>query len=100
MRTGSQVLSTGAAVPAVGTCEGYEFNFQHNAPHKVVSSQDGGRLGERARARAQHSCSELLKVGVQSHASAMLTAQRSRCRHVVEGHPLKISRTAAAIATN
>ena len=49
----SEVLKIGAAVPMVGTCEGYECNFQHNAPNKGVSSQDGGRLGERARARAQ-----------------------------------------------
>jgi hypothetical protein len=41
----------GVAVPVVGICEGYELNFQHNAPKKVVSSQDGGRLGERVRAQ-------------------------------------------------
>ena len=93
------VMST-YTVFIVGTCEGPDCNFQHNAPEKVISSQDGGRLGERARARAEHSWSEFVKVEGQSHACAMLAAQRSRWRRIVEGHPCKISRTAAAIATN
>ena len=100
MRTGSEVLSTGAAVPAVGTWEGYECKFQHNAPNKGVSSQDGGRLGAGAHARAQHSWSEFLKVAEQSHAYAMLSAQRSRCRHVIESTVAPLSRFEATAATN
>ena len=36
----------------MGTCEGYTCYSQHNAPNKIMWSawsQDGGRLGERAR---------------------------------------------------
>ena len=100
MRTGSQVLSTGAAVRAVGTCEAYECNFQQNAPNKGVSSQDGGRLEERVRARAQRPKAGFFASIAWTHASAMLAAQRSRWRHVVEGHPRKISCTVAALSTN
>ena len=41
----------GLEVSMMGTCEGYECYFQHNAPNKIMCSQDGGRLGERARAQ-------------------------------------------------
>ena len=89
----------------MGTCEGYTCYSQHNAPNKIMWSawsQDGGRLGERARARAQHVWCDFLAFEVQSHASAMLAGCTavSRWRHMVEGHPRKISRKAAAIATN
>ena len=39
-------------VSMMGTCEGYTCYSQHNAPNKIMWSawsQDGGRLGERAR---------------------------------------------------
>ena len=44
----------GLKVSMMGTCEGYTYTCYfsiHNAPNKIMWSQDGGRLGERAGAQ-------------------------------------------------
>ena len=74
----------------VGTCEGPECNFQHNASKKVVSCQDGGRLGERVRARARRSKAEFLELplicsshsGFDGAASSRATRAKYRARRL------------------